>query len=157
MPVWVSQHNLSINGKRKDFTKDDLLTIAKQNSIRNPESIISDVLAVVKKWPEYAKKYGVEDKLAKAIDVTPIRNIYELPSVYFIAVRGFRLDPSNRAKYYYCAKIIDELDQEILYPKLSYKMLVLPNFNKPLTGLDTIIDQWMYLMKHLNLRTQLVF
>lgn len=46
---------------------------------------------------------------------------------YFVAVLGFRLDISNREKYYYNAKIIDELDQEVLYPKLSYKLLVLPN------------------------------
>ncbi len=37
---WVSQHNLSINGKRKDFTKEDLLTIGRQNSIRNPEGCL---------------------------------------------------------------------------------------------------------------------
>ncbi|WP_286709624.1 MULTISPECIES: Rpn family recombination-promoting nuclease/putative transposase [Sphingobacterium] len=77
-------------------------------------------------------------------------NNYELPPVYFIAVLGFRLDSSNMEKYYYNAKIIDEFDREVLYSKLSYKMLVLPNFNKTVTGLDTIVDQWMYLMKHLD-------
>ncbi|QIH35271.1 MULTISPECIES: Rpn family recombination-promoting nuclease/putative transposase [Sphingobacterium] len=77
-------------------------------------------------------------------------NNYELPPVYFIAVLGFPIDLANREKYYYSAKIIDEFDQEVLYPKLSYKLLVLSNFNKPLAKLDTIIDQWMYLMKHLD-------
>ncbi|MEN5055087.1 Rpn family recombination-promoting nuclease/putative transposase [Sphingobacterium kitahiroshimense] len=77
-------------------------------------------------------------------------NDYELPPIYFVAVLGFRLDISNREKYYYTAKIIDELDQEVLYPKLSYKLLVLPNFNKSKTDLPTIMDQWMYLMKHLD-------
>ncbi|GAA0886522.1 type II toxin-antitoxin system HipA family toxin [Sphingobacterium siyangense subsp. cladoniae] len=72
---WVSQHNLSINGKRKDFVKNDLLTIAKQNSIRNPEGIIEEVLDIVNTWPEYAKKYSVDAKLAKAIDSTLIRTI----------------------------------------------------------------------------------
>ncbi|MBE8721378.1 Rpn family recombination-promoting nuclease/putative transposase [Sphingobacterium pedocola] len=82
-------------------------------------------------------------------------NGYELPSVYFVAVLGFRMDKLNSDKYYYSAKVIDEFDQEVLYPKLSYKMLVLPNFNKPLTGLDTVIDQWMYLMKHSHEMNQL--
>ena len=72
---WVSQHNLGINGKRKDFVKDDLLVIAKQNSIRNPEGIIAEVLDIVNKWTEYAKKYSVDTKLAKAIDSTLIRTI----------------------------------------------------------------------------------
>lgn len=35
--VWVSQHNLSINGKRNGFLQEDLLQIANQNTIRNPE------------------------------------------------------------------------------------------------------------------------
>lgn len=72
---WVSQHNLSINGKRKDFTKDDLLTIGRQNSIRNPEGVINEVLETVNKWPEYAEKYKVDQKLSQAIDLTLIRAI----------------------------------------------------------------------------------
>lgn len=72
---WVSQHNLSINGKRKDFIKEDLLTIAKQNSVRNPEGIINEVIKTVSKWPIYAKQYGVNKTLTSAIDSTLIRTI----------------------------------------------------------------------------------
>lgn len=72
---WVSQHNLSINDKRKGFTKDDLLIIAKQNSIRNPEGIIAEILDTVNKWLEYAQAYKVEAPLARAIDCTLIRTI----------------------------------------------------------------------------------
>jgi serine/threonine-protein kinase HipA len=72
---WVSQHNLSINGKRKDFVKDDLLTIAKQNNIRNPRGIINEVLETVAKWMNYAAKYKVDNTLAKAIDTILILNI----------------------------------------------------------------------------------
>jgi len=83
-------------------------------------------------------------------------NSYELPSVYFVAVLGFRLDKTNLEKYYYSAKIVDEFDNEVLYPKLSYKMLILPNFNKPREALPTLLDQWMYLMKHCHEMNQLV-
>lgn len=72
---WVSQHNLSINGKRKDFTKDDLLTIGRQNSIRNPEGVINEVLETVSRWPEYAEKYKVDQTLSQAIDLTLIRTM----------------------------------------------------------------------------------
>ena len=75
---------------------------------------------------------------------------YELPPVYFVAVLGFRLNDEHTDKYYYSAKIIDEFDHEVLYPKLSYKMLVLPNFNKERTDLQTVTDQWLYLMKHMD-------
>ena len=72
---WVSQHNLSINGKRKDFIKEDLLHIAKQNSIRNPEGIITEVIEIVSQWPKYASQFSVNEKLANAIDITLIRAI----------------------------------------------------------------------------------
>lgn len=72
---WVSQHNLSINGKRKDFVKEDLLTVAKQNNIRNPKAIINEVLETVAKWADYATQYKVSNQLAKAIDATIIRKI----------------------------------------------------------------------------------
>lgn len=72
---WVSQHNLSINGKRKDFLRSDLLTVAQQNSIRQPQNIIDEVLEIVQQWPTYAKQYQVDEKLAKAIDATLLRNL----------------------------------------------------------------------------------
>jgi len=72
---WVSQHNLSINSKRKDFVKEDLLTVAKQNNIRNPKAIINEVLETVAKWADYATQYKVSNQLAKAIDATIIRKI----------------------------------------------------------------------------------
>lgn len=65
---WVSQHNLSINGKRKDFTRKDLLTIAEQNSIRNPEGIINSCIKVVVNWKMYAEMYQVDSKKTHAID-----------------------------------------------------------------------------------------
>jgi serine/threonine-protein kinase HipA len=70
---WVSQHNLSINGKRKHITKDDLLGIAKQNSIRYPERILKQVMEIVGDWKKYAQLYQVDKKLASAIEVTLIK------------------------------------------------------------------------------------
>ena len=66
--VWVSQHNLSINGKRKNFARQDLLQIAEQNSIRYPEKIINDCIALVKKWSQYAANYQVDTEKMTAID-----------------------------------------------------------------------------------------
>lgn len=65
---WVSQHNLSINGKRKDFTRKDLLNIAAQNSIRNPEGIINSCITIVSNWKLYAEMYQVDSKKTYAID-----------------------------------------------------------------------------------------
>jgi len=73
--VWVSQHNLSINGKRKDFTRQDLLEIADQNSIRFPEKMINDCITQVKKWPQYAKNYQVDTEKLMAIDTVLIKEL----------------------------------------------------------------------------------
>lgn len=72
---WVSQHNLSINGKRKDFSLQDFLQIAEQNSIRNPKSIIEEVLERVNKWNDYAKQFEVDKNLSKAIETTLIKKV----------------------------------------------------------------------------------
>ena len=70
---WVSQHNLSVNGKRANIDKSDFLALAKQNSIRNPELVISEVQLSVNNWLDYASQYHVDDNLALAIDKTLIK------------------------------------------------------------------------------------
>jgi serine/threonine-protein kinase HipA len=72
---WVSQHNLSINGKRANITKEDLLVIAKQNSIRKPEQIIDEVQSSINNWLHYAGEFKVDEKLALAIDTTLIKTL----------------------------------------------------------------------------------
>ncbi len=72
---WVSQHNLSINGKRKEFSRADLLAIAKQNSIRNPDKMIDSCINHVKCWLDYAKRFDVSETQASAIDQVLIKSI----------------------------------------------------------------------------------
>lgn len=67
---WVSQHALSINGKRTGISKDDLLTIGKKMNIKNADDIIYDVVKVVSQWKSYAARVGVDSKLSKAIQMT---------------------------------------------------------------------------------------
>lgn len=64
---WVSQQTLSVNGKRLHITKSDLMTIAKDNSIKKGEKIIAEINTVVKSWFDYAKKAEVQTDLQKSI------------------------------------------------------------------------------------------
>lgn len=64
---WVSQQTLSVNGKRLDITKSDLMTIAKANNIKKGESIINEINSIVKKWDDFASKAKVRDDLYKQI------------------------------------------------------------------------------------------
>ena len=58
---WVSQHNLSINGKRTYITKEDLLTVAKSMNIKKANAIIQEINEVVKKWYEFAEASKVDN------------------------------------------------------------------------------------------------
>ncbi len=70
--LWVSQHALSINGKRKDITKDDLLTIAKSMNIKKAEYIITEISRKVATWDSYALEVNVNKELKAAIKSTLI-------------------------------------------------------------------------------------
>jgi serine/threonine-protein kinase HipA len=67
---WVSQHALSINGKRKDITRQDLLLVAKNMNIKNPAKIIDNVSSVVSQWKTYANAVQVDELLRDSIDKT---------------------------------------------------------------------------------------
>jgi serine/threonine-protein kinase HipA len=67
---WVSQHALSINGKRKNNTREDLLTVGKRMNIKNTEEMIDKVSSVVSKWSDYATAVNVDDQLRDAIGAT---------------------------------------------------------------------------------------
>lgn len=73
--IWVNQHSLSINGKHKDITLADLLTLAKTNNIKNAKQIIEETSKVVSDWSSYAKKAQVNEQLANAIEGT-LNTIY---------------------------------------------------------------------------------
>ncbi|MDH6343372.1 serine/threonine-protein kinase HipA [Parabacteroides sp. PFB2-12] len=67
---WVSQHALSINGKRSSITREDLLTIG--HSIRNKKSkeIIDEINEKVQNWSYYASNAGVDNEKRLAIGKT---------------------------------------------------------------------------------------
>jgi serine/threonine-protein kinase HipA len=70
---WVSQHALSINGKRKNFTREDLLSISRSMNIKNANSIINDVMDVCSNWKTFANEVQVDEKLRDAIEATFVK------------------------------------------------------------------------------------
>jgi serine/threonine-protein kinase HipA len=68
--TWVSQHSLSINGKRQNITRDDLLQVAKRMNIKKAATIINEVHAAVSKWDDFASQANVETVLREAIAKT---------------------------------------------------------------------------------------
>lgn len=68
--LWTSQHQMSINNKWMDITKDDLLAVASSMSIKKPREIIEKVIDVVAHWPDYATPLGIPLDTVKAINST---------------------------------------------------------------------------------------
>ena len=67
---WVSQHALSINSKRKDITKADLISLASSINVKKADNIINDVRAAVSRWKDFAEEVGVSGKLRDGIGGT---------------------------------------------------------------------------------------
>jgi serine/threonine-protein kinase HipA len=64
---WTSKHQLSLNGKRDNFTMQDLLQVAERQDIKNSKTIIEQTLDVAAQWSVYANKYDVKPQFTKII------------------------------------------------------------------------------------------
>ena len=65
---WVNKQTLSINGKRLEITKEDLMTIAKNNNIKKGDKIIDEMNSIIKSWTTYASQANVNNVLKKKIN-----------------------------------------------------------------------------------------
>jgi len=61
---------LSINGKRKDITKSDLLVIGESIRCKKASEIIDEINDTVEQWNNYADAVNVESKLRDEINRT---------------------------------------------------------------------------------------
>jgi len=68
---WVSQHALSINGKRKDITKADLLVIGESIRCKKASEIVDEINGTVNQWKKFADEAKVKptlrDEIAKTL------------------------------------------------------------------------------------------
>ncbi|MBW6534143.1 MAG: type II toxin-antitoxin system HipA family toxin [Mariniphaga sp.] len=72
---WVSQHALSINGKRDNITKEDLLNVGESIKNKKAKATIAEISEIVGQWKKFADDVGVEPKLRDEIDKTLIQYI----------------------------------------------------------------------------------
>lgn len=68
--VWVSQHALSINGKRKDITRADLLVIGELIRCKKASEIVDEINDTVNQWKKFADEVAVKPKLRDEIALT---------------------------------------------------------------------------------------
>lgn len=64
---WPAQHQMSINGKFDDITRQDLLEFAKRNNIKEAAEIIDRITEVSSRWPLLARECEVPQHMIDAI------------------------------------------------------------------------------------------
>jgi serine/threonine-protein kinase HipA len=68
---WISQHALSMNGKRKGITKEDLLSVENTIKTKKAVSIINEISENVSLWKKFADEVSVfpelRDRIAKTL------------------------------------------------------------------------------------------
>ena len=64
---WTNQHQMSLNGKRDHFTREDLVVAGESISLSKPGDVINDVASAIQRWPEFAQKASVNKKIANNI------------------------------------------------------------------------------------------
>lgn len=64
---WTATHQMSINGKFDDITRQDLMMFAHQNNIKDAAMIIDEIVEAASHWPDLAKECGMPKTVTDAI------------------------------------------------------------------------------------------
>ncbi|OQA54758.1 MAG: putative DNA-binding transcriptional regulator [Candidatus Omnitrophica bacterium ADurb.Bin277] len=67
---WTNRHQMSVNGKRNDFSASDLEAPAVEYDIRDAAEIRRQVAEAVAMWPEFARRAGVDAGMIDTIGKT---------------------------------------------------------------------------------------
>lgn len=73
--AWTAQHQMSINGKRVGFIRDDFRGCAKSAQLKRgrSDSVLDEVISAVDRWEEFAAEAGVAES-----QMDSIRNAHRL-------------------------------------------------------------------------------
>jgi serine/threonine-protein kinase HipA len=64
---WTNQHQLSLNGKRDGYTRQDLLDAGDAISLPRPADIVDEVSTAVARWAEFARQAGIDPQASAEI------------------------------------------------------------------------------------------
>ena len=69
---WTNMHQMSMNGKRDRFDKNDFIEFAKTASMKKgrAEAILSQVQDAVSRWAKHAKEVDIPNDIIKRITAT---------------------------------------------------------------------------------------
>ncbi len=72
---WTNLHQMSVNGKRADFARSDLLAVASEYGIKNASELMDVVIEAIRRWTDYAEATGVSLEITKSIGATHRLNL----------------------------------------------------------------------------------
>lgn len=75
--MWTGQHQMSVNGKRDHFTKQDFIDFAKNTSMQKNRAlaIVEQTQSVVSKWKHFAEEAGLSFEIIQQIGKTHRKDI----------------------------------------------------------------------------------
>jgi serine/threonine-protein kinase HipA len=67
--AWTSRHQMSLNGKRDQFTREDLIALAKVGGMKakRANELLDHVIEAVSHWPEMASEVGVIEERIRQV------------------------------------------------------------------------------------------
>jgi len=74
----------------------------------------------------------------------------ELKEIYLIAILEFNFKENTSERYLHNVSLTNTDTHEIFYNKLGYKFLELPKFVKTEAELESDLDKWFYMLKHMS-------
>ena len=78
---WTSRHQMTINGKRDGFAREDLMAVARRFRLGKPgaiQAIWEEIDAAIARWPDFAAQAGVERPWVDAVSKAQ-RRLASLP------------------------------------------------------------------------------
>lgn len=76
---------------------------------------------------------------------------YELKSVFAIGILGFAFDDEDKDETVVNrVQLFDNTTQKVFYDKLTFIFIQMKNFNKTIDELETHLDKWLYVLKHMD-------
>ena len=62
--AWTSQHQMSINGKRDNFSRSDLIKLANIGGIKSPRAneLLDQIIDVISSWSQYAETAKIKEQ-----------------------------------------------------------------------------------------------
>ena len=76
--AWTAQHQMSVNGKRDGFDREDLITFASVGGVKKTRAraILTEVSAAVADWRSHADAAGVPDRDVSRIEGSHRRDLF---------------------------------------------------------------------------------